>query len=302
MKTSIAKLALGLAIVSISSVSSIALAAGQGGITNTKHNLGGTQNFGRNDPLKPFGWNFTNATTEICVFCHTPHGSDSSAAVPLWNRTLSTATYQTYSDLGTATMDADSAPIGGVSLACLSCHDGTQALNSVLNTPGSGTSGDINLDSNGNKIIADGTNMNTMTKVCAEADSSDCGGFREFGILSDSIPSAEPIYISTDLRNDHPVSIQYAGATTGVAKDADFKPAASIGASNGSTVWYVETGLSAGKSKTDFPLYTRTGGGALSGEPLVECATCHDPHANSKTFLRLPSNNGSAVCLACHTK
>ena len=301
MKTSIAKLALGLAIVSISSVSSIALAAGQGGITNTKHNLGGTQNFGRNGPLKPFGWNFTNATTEICVFCHTPHGSDSSAAVPLWNRTLSTATYQTCSDLGTATMDADSAPIGGVSLACLSCHDGTQALNSVLNSPGSGSSGDINLDGNGNKIIADGYSF-VNPKVCAEADSSDCGGFREFGILSDSVPSAEPIYLSTDLRNDHPVSIQYAGATTGAAKDPDFKAATSTTAGNGATVWYVETGVSAGKSKSDFPLYARTGGGALNGEPLVECATCHDPHANSATFLRLPNNNGSAVCLACHTK
>ena len=294
MKTSIAKLALGLAIVSISSVSSIAMAAGTGGITNTKHNLGGTQNFGRNDPLKPFGWNFTNATTEICVFCHTPHGSDSSAAVPLWNRTLSTATYQTYSDLGTTTMDADAAPIGGVSLACLSCHDGTQALNSVLNSPGGGNSGDINIDGNGNKIIADGYSF-VEPKVCAEADSSDCGGFREFGILSDSVPSAEPIYLATDLRNDHPVSIQYAGG-----KDPDFKAASSIATAVG-TVWYVETG-GAGKSKSDFPLYTRTGGGALSGEPLVECATCHDPHSNNKTFLRLANNNGSQVCLACHTK
>src|SRR3989338_6636926 len=193
MKTSIAKLALGLAIVSISSVSSIAMAAGTGGITNTKHSLGGTQNFGRNDPLKPFGWNFTNATTEICVFCHTPHGSDSSAAVPLWNRTRSTATYQTYSDLGTATMDADSAPIGGVSLACLSCHDGTQALDSVLNSQGSAPPGS---DTNGQTWAQ---NTTSEPKICAESDTTQCGGFREFGILSDSIPSAEPIYISTDL-------------------------------------------------------------------------------------------------------
>ena len=32
--------------------------------------------------------------TEICVFCHTPHNSNPAA--PLWNQTLSGATYTPY--------------------------------------------------------------------------------------------------------------------------------------------------------------------------------------------------------------
>ncbi|MFZ5523798.1 MAG: hypothetical protein ACOY9D_06905, partial [Pseudomonadota bacterium] len=102
MKTSIAKLALGLTLVSMSSVA-------MAGIANTKHNLGGSPNAGNGG----HGWNFNDATTEICVFCHTPHGADSSAAVPLWNRNLSTGgAYNTYASLGTSSLDAASTSIG----------------------------------------------------------------------------------------------------------------------------------------------------------------------------------------------
>ena len=36
---------------------------------------------------------------EVCVFCHTPHGSAQGAPVPLWNKVLSTGTYIRYSSL-----------------------------------------------------------------------------------------------------------------------------------------------------------------------------------------------------------
>ena len=37
-------------------------------------------------------------------------------------------------------------------------------------------------------------------------------------------------------------------------------------------------------------------------EPYVECASCHDPHqAANPTFLRIP-NTGSQLCLTCHVK
>jgi len=280
MKTSIAKLALGLTLVSMSGVA-------MAGISSTKHNLGATGTF-----------NFTTSTTEICVFCHTPHGADSSAAVPIWNRTLGTeGMYQTYSSLGTTTMDADSAGIGSVSLACLSCHDGTQAMNTVINSPGSGSTGDVNMDGNGNYI-------STASGVDCTSTTGGCGGFNEFNFMSQV--SAEMIYLSTDLRNDHPISIQFAGAIVGGtaargAKDPDFFSAAMATVGGGQQVWYVDTG-GAGKQKSDLPLYNRTSG-ALAGEPLVECATCHDPHTNNTTFLRNPAgNNGSATCLTCHNK
>src|SRR4030042_117596 len=62
------------------------------GVTATKHNLGSTGT----------GTNKFSGTGEICVFCHTPHGADTSASVPLWNRKLpAPATYTTYNSLGT---------------------------------------------------------------------------------------------------------------------------------------------------------------------------------------------------------
>ena len=66
---------------------------------------------------------------EVCVYCHTPHGGQTSA--PLWNRNFSTATYQMYDGNHSSTIDmtVDPQPTG-VSQACLSCHDGTVAVDS----------------------------------------------------------------------------------------------------------------------------------------------------------------------------
>ena len=82
----------------------------------------------------------TGNTDEVCVFCHTPHGADTTAPVPLWNKVLNSnqGRFTRYSTLATPSFDSLEAPVGSVSLACLSCHDGTQAMDVVLNQPGSG--------------------------------------------------------------------------------------------------------------------------------------------------------------------
>lgn len=258
------------------------------GIADTKHNLG-TSGTGTNHQAVGGG-----GTAEICVFCHTPHGSDTSAAVPLWNRVLAApSTYTTYNSLGTSSLDGATAPVGSVSLACLSCHDGAQAMNVMINQPGSG-----------------GYNAGGAALAGTWAGVSTIGA----GITK----------IGVDLKNDHPVGIQYGGGmpaggayTTGAIadgalKDVDFK-GASYQSLNGQPVWWVDTGT-AGRQKTDLMLYTRTGAdsvspagvvsaGALTGaQAFVECASCHDPHTSANpTFLRI-SNAGSAVCLSCHIK
>src|SRR5919201_3251214 len=72
---------------------------------------------------------------QTCVFCHTPH--EGSISAPLWNRSSSIATYQVYAS---STMDAaapTSAAIqSGVSGACLSCHDGSIAIDVLANLAG----------------------------------------------------------------------------------------------------------------------------------------------------------------------
>ena len=66
--------------------------------------------------------------TEVCIFCHTPHGA--SAEAPLWNRFSSGATYIPYSS---TTSKATIGQPTGASKLCLSCHDGTVALGMVRN-------------------------------------------------------------------------------------------------------------------------------------------------------------------------
>jgi predicted CXXCH cytochrome family protein len=72
-----------------------------------------------------------NESGDICKPCHTPHHTKALAA-PLWNHELSTETYTMYDS---PTMDANVSPQpSGMSKMCLSCHDGTVALENYGNT------------------------------------------------------------------------------------------------------------------------------------------------------------------------
>ena len=69
---------------------------------------------------------FSFAGGQICLPCHTPHNAESDAA-PLWNHELSVATYNLYSS---PSMQATVNQPTGASKLCLSCHDGTVAVDS----------------------------------------------------------------------------------------------------------------------------------------------------------------------------
>ncbi len=100
------------------------------GITNTPHDLS-SLNTGN-------AYHSTNQD-QICIFCHTPHFA-STAQKPLWNRTDPTNTYETYwSPTVNAYTQVNTPDVSGVSLQCLSCHDGVVALNSLLYTGSVGT-------------------------------------------------------------------------------------------------------------------------------------------------------------------
>ena len=72
---------------------------------------------------------------QVCVACHTPHNSIGGAsAAPLWNHTVTTQTYTLYAS---STLKATQGqPTVGDKL-CLSCHDGTVALDSYRGLAGS---------------------------------------------------------------------------------------------------------------------------------------------------------------------
>jgi hypothetical protein len=133
-------------------------------------------------------------TTEVCVFCHTPHGAttaDASGAPlrgPLWNRRVPDgATYTPYTS---SSLDAQSildglnATPGGSSKLCLSCHDGTLAIGNVNVLNGNANASIAMLGTGPGGTMAPGQGVTS--------------GFTRF--------------LGTDLSNDHPISLTYNSA------------------------------------------------------------------------------------------
>jgi len=66
-------------------------------------------------------------TTNICTPCHAAHGAKDVPDMPLSSRSLPTGPYLLYSS---RTLDATLEQPSGLDAFCLSCHDGTIALDS----------------------------------------------------------------------------------------------------------------------------------------------------------------------------
>ncbi len=137
-----------------------------GDVAATKHNLSAS------------GPGTLKATVEskVCIFCHTPHLA--TPDTPLWNHALPSG--QTYQPYASSTLIAIPGQPNGSSKLCLSCHDGTIALGSVLNMPGR---------------------------------NRPAGNFgNEAGVISGleaAMPVTSSAMLGTDLRDDHPVSFIY---------------------------------------------------------------------------------------------
>lgn len=86
-----------------------------------------------------------NTTKTACEVCHTAHNAKNPQLIPLWNHTATEASFTMYkSPTLDATMPADGPFTGSsASKACLSCHDGTVAINSF----GGVTNGSVFIDS-----------------------------------------------------------------------------------------------------------------------------------------------------------
>lgn len=87
-------------------------------IATSKHNL----SVSGPGPVK------SSTEDEICVFCHTPHRARTDTGI-LWNREDSVETYDQYVS---SSLHAAVGQPSGASKLCLSCHDGTIALGSVV--------------------------------------------------------------------------------------------------------------------------------------------------------------------------
>lgn len=273
----------------------------RGGISNTRHNL--TQSTMQNSGgavMNPY----RNDYRQVCVYCHTPHGANTAAAAPLWNRLLPAAS--SFVKYSSASLTSSVAEPGAASLACLSCHDGQTSIDSILNMPGSGgysaspNNAFLNTWSGGTKglnhsrlgdELLQGSSSSGFTKclTCHQPDAlGGDAGATDFSVF----------VIGKRLDNDHPIGVTFPGgspATTGFQSGY-----ASQTQPNGKVITYYDADTNGRLSKQDPRFY----------DNKVECASCHDPHGvpsagpNSEifpTFLRVDVA-GSSICLTCHAK
>jgi predicted CXXCH cytochrome family protein len=105
------KIAILTAALALLAVAPVSLQAATG-ISGTKHDL------------STKGW----GSTSLCIFCHTAHNSDKTVAdAPLWNHKVTTASFTLYAS---PTLQAAVGQPSSSSRLCLSCHDGTVAIDS----------------------------------------------------------------------------------------------------------------------------------------------------------------------------
>lgn len=271
------------------------------GIANTRHNL--TQQPPEVGPGGPIVAGIMdlqrNNYGEVCVYCHTPHGANTTIAAPLWNRTTKANTYQTYDLLNTGSITQPVSQPGANSLTCLSCHDGTTAVDSIVNMPGSGRYNAARITSDAPALLNEWPNASNA-HVSLQGPNQGCLICHSQGGAGDSFPTAGDFgafAIGTDLRNDHPVGIRFPTAA-GPGTDFNDPPRKEA------RLAYFDRNANGRADSAEIRLYN-TGEGYE-----VECASCHDPHGVpsagpgsviNPTFLRV-TNTGSAVCLTCHSK
>ncbi|MEW6740130.1 MAG: cytochrome c3 family protein [Nitrospirota bacterium] len=160
-------------VVMVAAIALLGAGVALAGISATKHNLS-TSGPGT---VKA---NAGQQNDEICVYCHTPHFANTGfTGAPLWNKATPSATYTMYgTTIAGSTPDATP---NGITKACLSCHDGVSALNSIVNQAGAGG------------VTAGGYNVAFGATLAGTAKTMPAGAAN----------------LGTTLADDHPVSIAY---------------------------------------------------------------------------------------------
>jgi predicted CXXCH cytochrome family protein len=118
-----------------------------------------------------FSSNNWDGNSEICIVCHTPHNANAEIGAPLWNHENSAAA--SFTVYTSSTFDATAGQPAGTSKLCLSCHDGTVAIDNFgARTP---TAGMISTDF---EIGTDLTNDHPVSFVYSDATAGSDGGLK----------------------------------------------------------------------------------------------------------------------------
>jgi hypothetical protein len=288
--------ATGTSGITVVDITSYPVGTAANGVVESRHNLGA---FGSYTNTRDNNGNQTG-TTQICVFCHTPHHANTDAR-PLWNRNMPNSS--SYVGYGTTIAGTNVAKpkAGSASLACLSCHDGVTTFDNLVNAPGRGTA------------------MPATAWTFFTAGSP----------IVSNMSFSSRVNLGTDLTNDHPVNVPYSGGTK-----ASLRPSnTTIGTIDLSTGLKNTTAYFGWMQENKWAISGFISSSATIGDLLrsdnttgnnVECSSCHDPHFSNKSYVeytrdsnnnftglnvgdgvflrRVGGNTGSGVCRTCHDK
>lgn len=274
-------------------------------VRNTRHNLSATPpDVGARDPGfpdRPLERRvFSTQTTEICVFCHTPHVSVPEAIAiqaPIWNRNLSTANYQLYDQTWSFSFRGQMNPGAptGYSRLCLSCHDGTIALGRVVNAPGTGPAG-----TGVAPFLSPPFEMTYPDPTQQPAgDAAHPPGSLPRGTGAGEAPefTGDTRNLGTNLTNDHAVSFVFDSALSALDREL-VDPGPPLGPPQNV------------KSDPKISPMRRYPGTDLGTFNAVQCTSCHNPHTvEYPKFLRAnwldhppERRDEKIICLFCHDK
>ena len=193
--------------------------------------------------------------------------------MPLWNRSSPTgAAYQVYTSSTSAAVATPAGVAAGISGACMSCHDGTIAMDVV-------------------------TNVNGLPFGTAPTGGS---------VAFTAGPNRKATYIERHRRHRQRDERRPAVSRLRPAKRPPGGHRVPDGADGGSRATTRRSRRWARRSTSTAPAASLPLYGTSTANATVECASCHDAHNNSLNgtnggFLR-QANTGSQMCKACHNK
>lgn len=244
-----------LALLAAAALMAMAGTAMAKSITDSVHNLS-VSGKTRNVTL--------SGSTQICIFCHTPHNGTGN--LPLWNRNAPTqaANFQLYSGVGMANVSYKTFTSDSISLFCMSCHDGSPL---------------------------GGTMIYNLPTTLPAAEKTALLNYA--GQIGNSVQTNLQAFRTSGLKSTHPINFP-------VSQANNTQPGAN-GAGDLAAVTTVGTGkalASANNPGLNFPLYKSS----RSLDSTFECSSCHSVHDDANTAFLRDTMAGSKLCLGCHLK
>jgi predicted CXXCH cytochrome family protein len=251
-----AMLALGVLLVATIVMTGTIVCAQQSSIVNSPHNLS----------VRGPGAIRATSEQEVCIFCHTPHNA--APVQPLWNRATPANAYTIYSS---SSLQAKPGQPTGSSKLCLSCHDGTIAVGSVLsrNQPISMAGGVTTLPPGESNV---GTDLSDDHPVSFLYDATLAGQDPQI-----RPPSALPSDIKLDGNSEMQCTSCHDAHDNEFGKFLVMDNASSQLCNSCHQI--SDTRISA----------------------HVECASCHKMHSAPSGPMLLSGVNSSETCLKCHS-